>query len=355
MQKQIFLLALGLTLPFVKNHAKAVTNSEKTTSNYQTESMDSIPDFAKTTENRTSASIDFLWWQAQEGGTDWAYSLMPTTEPLDIGYNKSVDFPWKPGFRVGIDYIFQRDGWDSNLYYTWYETSRHQNVFNPFPENDEIAGIEPLQTDIQISTEGKINWRILFSMFDYEIGCSYFPTRFLSLRPHIGVKGGWIHQNVHMSFDTLFVDTLHAKKKNHFWGIGPSGGINTKWILGNVSSHYFSLRGDFGGALMWGHFNVGEKETETDFLIQRHNLSKNLIVPAVDVLLGFAWETLFHDNKCRFTLNLDYEMQYWFRQNQMIAIQPALEPTLFAFVYRYDRLSEDLRFHGLTAGVSFGF
>ena len=37
----------------------------------------------------------------------------------------------------------------------------------------------------------------MFNIFDWELGRNFWVSKALSLRPFLGLKGGWIHQSIH--------------------------------------------------------------------------------------------------------------------------------------------------------------
>ena len=79
------------------------------------------------------------------------------------------------------------------------------------------------------------NWRLLHNAFDLELGRAYYITKALSLRPHWGLRGGWINQKFKSCFST---ETTHVDRytkcdfhaKNNYWGIGPRVGIHANGI-----------------------------------------------------------------------------------------------------------------------------
>ncbi|HSX03598.1 MAG TPA: Lpg1974 family pore-forming outer membrane protein [Rhabdochlamydiaceae bacterium] len=323
--------------------------------------------------------VDFFWWQAQEGGNDYAFiannqELGPggLDEEAHIG-NKEVNFPWKPGFRAGIGYNFEYDQWDAQVYYSWYRTHKNKTVTTDFSTNGDgynLTAIVPLHTDINAGSKATIDWSIHYSVIDAELGRNFFVSRHLALRPHIGLKTGWINQNVHFnmvgeSANTNFPGPVQNKKKNDFWGIGPSGGIDTRWYLASFCENNFSLFGNFVGALMWGKFKVEEKQVEPGFFIPADvnhitgkGLDLHLIVPMLQIQAGLGWDTGFYDDCFHVALNIGYEIQYWFRQNQMLNVLPNNFNFGGSFVqiyYIYQRMSEDLRFHGLTIDLRVDF
>ena len=296
---------------------------------------------------------DALYWHADVGSADWAFRNSNTAAvPENIqGPNHSLNFKWAWGFRVGLGANMDYDQWDTNVYYTWFHTHNSNAVGT---HEDQIA--HDLIGLAGVVTQGKINWRIHYSMLDWELGRWFYVSQHLSLRPHIGVKGGWISQTVKRRF-TKPQFFYKAETENDFWGVGPCGGLNTTWMLGRVGTHHFSLFGDFAGALMYGHFDVDNEEEFTTLAgvevseFKPHKLNRNLVAPMLQALLGFSWDTSYNRDRSHFGLRIGYEFQFWFRQNQMLANEN------FGPLHSvsYQRAHDDLALQGLTIDFKFDF
>ena len=280
---------------------------------------------------------------------------------LPRGRVKEVDFNWSWGFKVGIGYnMMKHDEWDSQLYYTWFHTSKKQRagiestVQIPNAAGALVsAGIDSLYTFPQsigavgnttVFKSGEIDWNIRYNMFDWELGRNFYVSKHLALRPHVGIKGGWINQHINGHFDS-FADlrrTYHMD--NDFWGVGPSGGVNTKWNLGNVNTHFFSLFGDFASAYMWGCTHVKFDQNDPTFHDRElTSLGKNLGATMLQAFMGFGWDTNFHRDMCHFSMRLGYEYQQWFNQLQLFSLLD------------YHRDNYDLTLQGGTLEIRFDF
>lgn len=300
---------------------------------------------------------DALYWHADVGSSDWANDVRATVNNHQKTKNHSLDFKWDWGFRVGLGANIDHDMWDTNFYYTWFFTDnsnsagRSNTSFLAGELGDDFIGVNP--------NSGSIHWDIHYSMFDWELGRWYYVSKNLALRPHVGIKGGWIDQDIKLKYrNQAGVQgpvSAHQKLENEFWGVGPSVGVNTMWVLGNAGKamdHRFSLCGDFSGALMYGHFEVEDKyklfnrggaQTSS---VKRTGLTRNLAAAMLQGFLGLSWDTAFNKGKNHFTLKAGYELQYWFRQNQLVWTD------LFSANHR---LSDDLALQGVTAEFRFDF
>ena len=166
----------------------------------------------------------------------------------------------------------------------------------------------------------------------------------LSLRPFLGVKGGWIHQTIHNEmWNPIDLPFTKAREdlKNNFWGVGPSGGLNTKWVLACGESNDFSLFGDFSGALMWAQWNFKDQ--------YKNNAPQEVIIDLPKIkggafmlrsFMGFGWDCYF---SCfHLSARLGYEMQFWLDQLQLVTLNVG-------------RIHDELTFQGGTLDVRFEF
>lgn len=303
-----------------------------------------------------------LWWHAQEDGTDWVNFQNREGTTLQFS-NEDVDFGWDPGFRVGVGWNTNCDDWDTNLSYTWFFTSKEDDVDLGKSGIETVPVFEPLSG----AGDGSIEWNIHFSMFDWELGRNFFVSPRLSLRPHLGIKGGWINQDAKNEFAIPFLSlNSETRLKNDLWVVGPSGGVNTKWFFANTKKHAFSLFGDFAGALMWGQFHIENKTAFDDFNefifpngdefdadeVDITGLSKNRAVAMLQTALGWAWDVNFNNDKCHFALKLGWEIEYWFGVNQLAYTFPNSSMLLNNSYLRYQK---DLILQGGIGELRFDF
>jgi len=287
------------------------------------------------------------YWHASVGNNDWAYKNQNVASSSPTFSMYKLDFKWAWGFKVGLGVNMDHDQWDSDIYYTWFRT-RNSSAIGATDTQENFITHDLLNNGFPL---GIREHKISFNMIDWELGRAHFVSKSLALRPHIGLKGGWINQDVSQATE-YSTSSSSLKITNDFWGIGTSGGVNTSWMLGNLDSHRFSLMGDFAGALMYGHFDNAYKidalanATATTTTTTIRSLNRNLAVPMLQAMLALGWDTEFYDNQCHFGFKVGYEFQYWFRQNQMLAVSGNT-----GFI----RLSDDLSLQGLTIDFRFDF
>ncbi|MES2345564.1 MAG: Lpg1974 family pore-forming outer membrane protein [Chlamydiota bacterium] len=287
---------------------------------------------------------EWLFWQFYEGGTDYAVSFDGVSGSLTGARNKDVEFDWRSGFRVGLGYIFEREDWDLYAMYT---------QINGKGKKDTRGDIFPLllyqpgpsfmnQVDCAIA-----RWKIEFKNADVDLGREFFISKRLSFHPAFGVKGAWIDQHVNVEYQRTVSSVeqeFSVHVKNDFSGVGPKLGIGTNWFL--VSN--VSIYGNIAGALLWGEFKLKQvqEQNEVDDIHLKSSLQK--LVPTAQIRAGFLFDIFFNRKRNHFGINLGWEMQYWWCQNQMERFTDSNLPI-------YLRTSDDLSMQGLTLGARFDY
>lgn len=279
---------------------------------------------------------DVLVWTARQSGSEnWAQTIGPGKSFLAL---HSVHFPWDVGLRVGFDYGMKHDQWDTLLAYTWFRTKGTDRISTPYQINPSFNANFYVNNasgggfNGPLYHNGAIQWTISFNMFDWELGRKYWASSALSLRPFVGLKGGWIHQTTNTQWlnpdiaNPSSFGTAKEDIKNNFWGVGPSGGLNTKWNLGTVRKHIFSLFGDFSGAMLLGRW------TFSDIYTNAVPIVVTIINPTVygaacmfRGFMGFEWDASFNNEQVYFSMKMGYESQFWMDQLQIYSFDIGLQ------------------------------
>jgi hypothetical protein len=302
---------------------------------------------------------DLLVWCAKESGTEnWAEVINTKGSAITCDI-RDVHFGWDAGFRVGVGYGMRHDRWDTQFYYTRFHTRGNDHVSsapgsvfssyigNFYVDNPSGKGI----SGVAYQT-ASVHWTIHFNIFDWELGRAFWVSKALSIRPYVGVKGGWIDQAIHTKWQNpnlskipgaeLF-NTARENLKNNFWGLGPSGGLNTTWNLLTRQNHSLSLFGDLSGAIMYGHWRFGDvykNDIQQEVSIKLSHINGGATM--VRTIMGFGWDANCCQDRCHFSARLGYEMQFWLDQLQF---------------YSFDtgRLSNELTLQGGTLDFRFDF
>lgn len=303
---------------------------------------------------RLYVSGDALYWKAFEGGKDYADVANAISPPME-GTTKRVDFDWAPGFRAAIGYRTAHDGWDLVGHYTWFFDKGHSDVEAPPSEGASPHGGVTSLFYTFADNHGLIaeSWAdVHFQEGDLSLQKSYFLSRQFSLAWTAALRSVWINQSAKdFSYSPRaggqLSRTLELNGKNDFWGIGPKMGFATTWFI-DRNWHFF---GSFAGSLLYSEFDVRIKTEENGFDPPKYfKADLHQISPTVQASIGMGWEMNFLCDHYHIALNVAYETQYWWRQNQFFSYLPASGTSIIL-----KRLSDDLGFHGLTINALFDF
>lgn len=324
------------------------------------------------TDSNWYIDAEVLLWHVKSGATDWAIIYDQSTPPSD-GNMKTLGFDWDWGLRVGLGKYFEHDGCDLELLYTYYRTADSTSVSVPFrtPAGTGGASGNPGPSGV---TDGNFAAKVSYNCIDLSLGKSYFTSKNLMVHPYMGIKNVWIVEQYKLKTDN-FIDALGTyvpvagtvitdlEDTNKLWGIGPQVGLDFSWFLCNN----FKLLSSVEGALLQGYFNVKQNEMfnvapvgvppqVTDIAL-KGNMHR--FVPFGRILLGLGWGDYLNDNKQHIDLSLNYEVNYFWRENQMLN-ETNSDPNAAALTsdsirLLVVRLSEDIGFYGVSFRVRVDF
>lgn len=324
-----------------------------------------------TVGNNWFVTLDIVYWHPKMGGTEYAYSLHPNFSgnillPQIDGDVKVNDFDWDVGLKVGLGYKTPHDSWDVYARYTYYNSddSSHSTKQEP-------AGLISLTNfGSLLCTKVKSHVEIDLNNLELELARSYFISSRLAFRPHVDVKSTWIDidQDVYMTISSInnnnnTVGLDHkTKADSKFWGLGPRIGIDSQWFLG----YGFHIFGELAGSLQYGYFKTLQKEflppSQNPLLSNgeaykiKHKFHR--FIPSVEMFLGLAWGTFMNEDKQHLGLKLGYEVQYFWRVNQISCpddFTASGENNVVQARIAFNKGSEDLMFYGITGEVRLDF
>jgi hypothetical protein len=282
-----------------------------------------------------SAFAEVLHWRFYEGGND--YTVKNTTVlPRILGRLEKVNFEWETGYRFGASYGFS-DQWDFTSSYTYMKSDGDDEEWAP--AGGELEPVSPYGVN---GAGGSVSANLKYSVFNFEMGSSYFVSRSFYLRPHFGAQGAWIHQKLRASSSGY---SVYNRFQNNFSGGGLRIGMDTKWFF----HRYWNLVFNASTSALYGKCKVSMRDNSTE-TATHIGADINRIVPSVQSLVGLCWEMNFAEDNNHISVMLAYENSYWWRQNQLVRLENSLSAPPYG-----TRLSEDLGSQGLTFDVTLFF
>jgi hypothetical protein len=310
-----------------------------------------------------------FYWTAHQDGLE--YAVETNSSPANNGsvniFNGDFKKPhshWRPGFKLGVGYNSSCDGWDVNLLWTHLKARASSDV----DADEGTNAIIPLFSAFADPTGGQLNatfakgkWSLKFDVVDLELGREFWVSKYLTLRPNIGLRFARLDQDYDVFYSGGSFGTLHDQNDldNNFKGIGPRAGLDTVWHL----RCGFSLFGNAAFSILYGRFHVREDEqtslavspfTSTTLLSakERFHTSKG----ALDLILGVQYETMFCDCRYGFVIGLAWENHLFFNQNHLWRInRVAQTATPGTGENVFFKTSGDLSTQGVTLNLRFEF
>ena len=304
---------------------------------------------------------DALLLQPAEDGLGYAIetntSVIPTTAGLD-GKVKNVSYDWSWGFRAGLGYNFDHDGWDALLNWTWFRSHESDNKNGLVPVVFAVTETSYATSVATVRNAEGIS-HLHLSLLDFELGREFFVSKWLTLRPHFGARAAWISRKYEGEYgqtETLGQITFtraEAKNQNRFRAGGARTGLNAQWGLGCGWS-FFS---EFAMSLLYGKQRLHATQDNRDTaatesrILDVHN-SWTAVRAMTDLAAGIRWDHLFNGDSYRIRLQLGWEQHMFFGFNKDMSFVAA---SATGNVGKFVANRGDLSLNGLSFQARFDF
>lgn len=298
---------------------------------------------------------DFIYWNKSPGVIYITDGVGQRPGEADFAVEKSGSYyvpepGYSPGLRAGMGLVFEHDGWDVLLTYTWlYTKASHHFHENPdrgqaTRENWAIGRESPLEV-----FEASSSMSQTFNFWDLNCGRSFFLSRFFSMRPAFGLVGYYIPSQYTTTY--LYEEnqspfpTIHAKTRaqTRSWAIGLNFGLNINLYF----FKHWSVDGriDLSGAsehhIMSSKVRLLNEESGVAVTNQRGKKTKDDVGVYHRIFLGLSWDKLYK--------NGDYQIRFFAGWN--------IWSGLSIYYLKSHNLpqSDSTQFQGWTFGGKFDF
>ena len=289
-----------------------------------------------------TASADFIWWKTHIDGMEYgvtgindAGSNVPNFTNTSKGHIHQPDFDFKQGFKLGLGLDFAHDGWDLFGEYTWLAGGDQKNSFSAKPglgAASTLSVVDPHGQIAVLSTQkGSSKWEQHFNVLDLMLGRNFFISRYLTIRPSVGLKSAWIEEELKLDYSSTTVQFLSngvisAKllRKQNMWGLGARFGFDGVWHF--VKN--WGLYGNISVTALWSDFHVksktktlavptpGSAAATTTNLNNRESIQN--VMAVIETGLGVTYMTWFHHDKYQFQVQAGWEEQVWVNFNHFV-------------------------------------
>ncbi len=319
------------------------------------------PPVAPTVQNGADVFLtaDFIYWKVNQHGLGYANTAYKPT--ADTTYSQVVQgaktyhagSKYDPGFKVGLGLQFEHDGWDLYAQYTWLANGKDTDSVSNNTSSKYLwaeSGYIALNANGQRAValeHAKGEYQTNFNVIDLEMGRNFFVSRYMTLRPHFGLKGSFNHSKFHQyyTFDnalnttagtsgTPFVTYWPAafkfedvKSDFRAYGIGIRAGLDPVW-------HFTRSWGMYGKLAVTAQYTYnrtqnidmaylaasnGTKNYASGTQLARANrVSSHNIVPIIELGLGLTYMTWFYDESYMFDIKAGWEEQVWINYGEYL-------------------------------------
>lgn len=302
---------------------------------------------------------ELLCWNAHENGLPFAVVNRGSSQNLSHSKVKTIHSDWDLGLRLALGCNLPHDGWDLNLTWLRLNTQSHKHVHSQsnrfiFPSRTQPA--DPIASS-SAASKAHSHWKLLINQLDLDLGREFFVSKWLTLRPHFGIRIDWIHQKWNSTFrnfnNTPTPNRVKLEYRDHFWALGPQAGLDTQWGLGQG----WSLFADVSGAIIYGFHDIEDKErchpaqfgTTSSGKFVDADSKYRISHPILDMMLGIRYDQMFYNDRFHLGLQIGWEHHIYFSQNQFPAFTS--NDALGAVVSNQG----DLTFQGWTVGARLDF
>lgn len=333
----ITVIALSLSMKPLNNKSDVVTQVEETIQQITTTTeRDEIGiTTAKASPNLKKLhgylKAEALLWNVLTNASDVSlYTDQTSANPVKHynGY-KTNNWGWNWGVKAAIGFDCT-DDWDFSLNFAYLQAFAKYNDQASI-SNGTIRTIYPLSGGLEyLSSENRsgVNSQRPFTSFSQSndlyfydgsvlLAREFFISKKLSLKPLAGAKGVYFKNTSDINFTTTASSTSYPGTfsiKNNYWGVGPQIGSGIRFAF----SRHFSLAGQLDGSLLWG--KVINKENYSSYtnissivpIDSYYAGSRYQMVPNINMILGFVFDSNFAKNTKNIAFNISYENRYFF-------------------------------------------
>lgn len=297
---------------------------------------------------------DFIYWNAHENGLQVAVENEDSQFTLSDSEVITLHGKWNVGFRVGAGYNTDHDGWDLRL--TWLRFTDNGSKRAHVGSDDAIYPDRVHPTEFyrfgDVASKMRSKWHMRLDQIDLELGREFFVSKWLTLRPHIGLRTDWIRQSLEANYKnfvltTTFPNRIETEVKDRWWGIGLAGGLDTQWGLGRG----WSIFGNLSTAIIYGFHHMKDETEEKPGSVKFVDMKDRYRIshPILDLQTGLRWDNMFSDDRFHLGLQIGWEHHIYFSQNQLpVFVDDVSEGTIIGN-------QGDLTFQGWTFSARFDF
>lgn len=292
----------------------------------------------------------FCYWNVNQEIMDVAYvGIIPSAVAADVvnGSIVNIEDTWTPGFKLGLAYTMDYDGWVGSAEYTWVRAVSSVSKMNTTgnPDYDYFfSSLYPSYT-----TDGftvfSAEWKMHLDQIDLLLSRPLYQGTRLTTTPFAGIRGLWIRERQTLKGSSSGL-SFPTAVKSQCWSVGPAAGISGRWLLGKG----FRFEGTTAASLLYTRYtDISFHFTESGKLPNFGKLTDvNVLRPTAECGIGVGWSSYLFNQDYVIDFSALYDFKYYWSQNMVRWFASSISG------YQGNDVGA-LMLHGLTLSGGFDF
>lgn len=277
----------------------------------------------------------FILEQVRVTGSQYAYTkngnVLGASSLPASGKVLVPSFDLTCGVTAGLAYYFKDKNWTLKSRFDWISSTGKGS--NSAESNSSVIPINiwrdqfiaGLNADLGVAGYGHSRFNVTYYNLNSYINRALYIDKNFTLEPNVGLKLSFIYDKVTSTFtgngsDAAFSsstqlnsNTLTRKQETHFWGIGPSIGLNSDWNI----YHKLSLFFESTASILLGYSHAKDHVSYSAFSSSATSSSTPqlpVFSPTLQTLLGLKYERTFFQNSQKLIARLGWDSSFFWNQ-----------------------------------------
>ncbi len=285
-------------------------------------------------------------YRVSSGEESFAYSKNGSgvSPPILNGQGESVTRKWTWAFAVGGAAQFYHYDWNVCATYQYFNDNQTQSV-----AGDDAGTLIPLRS---VALNGRSVTNAIsaaaFTLNELDVSLTkqfHFHENLL-IQAILGLRNTWIKNNQSSSYTggaTLGNNFVNVRQNNDYWGIGPLGGVVTKWLI--FDNFYFLGAGDISLECIANRSSYAETQNNNSNAAINLFEKMQYLAPTIDCKIGVGVADYICKNKTHLSCDFTYDAQFFSSRSNAFEIEP------YATV-RYMRPTNNVTLQGFAISLT---
>lgn len=253
-------------------------------------------------------TLSFIYWKLEENIFVAKFKANGDDQNNDRSKFSTMDYDFKPGFKVGLGYNFEYDDWNAYIEYTRYHAT------NSVSRTSWAQFMEPVYNRVTSTTGDELDFKlkIEYDFLNLDLSRWQYTGQKLLFKAFLGLHGAKLDEDITSVFKinslNIVNNAIYTIKQ---WFIGPRIGFFYKWNLINS----FSLSGKGSTALLYQKFTkIFLRQDDLDTFpavfptLITTEPKRSSVNGLFELMIGFEFDKYFYYNKYHFNCLAGYDL-----------------------------------------------